>query len=89
VTRLQPIRYRFRGDTGHPTERQIGLGAQDVERVFPELVHRDAQGNLSVAYTQLAAVLVRAVQEQQDMIQSLRAELAALRAAMGDRAQQR
>lgn len=88
VLRLDPIYYRFREGTGHPTERRIGLGAQDVERIFPELVHRDSQGYLSVAYTDLAAVLVRAVQEQQerheallDEVKALRAELAALRAA--------
>ena len=82
VSRLQPISYRFRDGTGHPTERQIGLAAQDVERVFPELVSRDAQGYLSVSYTQLAAVLVRAVQEQQDANATLRAEVAALRAEL-------
>ena len=78
VLDLRPIRYRFREGTGHPTDPQIGLGAQDVERVFPELVHRDSQGQLSVAYTQLTAVLVRAIQEQQQMIETLRAEIAAL-----------
>ena len=45
-------------------------------------MHRDSEGKLSVAYTQLAAVLVRAVQEQQAIIEALRAELAALRATM-------
>jgi hypothetical protein len=79
VLRLRPIRYRFRPGTGHPTEPEIGLVAQEVEPVFPELVRRDAQGYLSVAYTDLAAVLVRAVQEQQALIADLRAELAALR----------
>ena len=60
----------------------LGLGAQDVERIFPELVHRDSQGYLSVAYTDLAAVLVRAVQEQQALQETLRAEVAALRAEL-------
>jgi hypothetical protein len=82
VLGLQPIRYRFREGTGHPTEPRIGLSAQEVERVFPELVARDAQGYLSVAYTDLAAVLVRAVQEQQQIIEALRTEVAALRAAV-------
>ena len=82
VLDLRPIYYRFRAGTGHPTDEQIGLAAQEVERVFPQLVHRDSEGKLSVAYTQLAAVLVRAAQEQQAIIESLRAELAALRATM-------
>ena len=80
VSRLQPIRYRFREGTGHSTEHHFGLAAQDVERVFPELVRRDTQGYLSVSYTELTAVLVRAVQEQQQLNEALRAELAALRA---------
>lgn len=83
VLRLRPIRFRFREGTGHPTDRRIGLAAQDVQQVFPELVHRDPQGNLSVAYTDLAAVLVRAIQEQQATIEALRAEVSALRAATG------
>ena len=82
VLRLAPIYYRFRENTGHPTERRIGLGAQDVERIFPELVHRDSQGYLSVAYTDLAAVLVRAMQEQQARHETLLAEVAALRAEL-------
>ena len=89
VARLRPVRYRFREGTGHPTEPQIGLIAQEVEQVFPELVARDAQGYLSVAYTDLAVVLVRAMQEQQSQIAALKAEVAALRAAAdpGGRAQ--
>jgi endosialidase-like protein/trimeric autotransporter adhesin len=82
VLELRPIYYRFRAGTGHPTDEQIGLAAQEVERVFPQLVHRDAEGKLSLAYTQLAAILVRATQEQQGIIESLRAELAALRATV-------
>ena len=89
VSRLRPVRYRFREGTGHPTEPQIGLIAQAVEQIFPELVARDAQGYLSVAYTDLAVVLVRAMQEQQSQIAALKAEVAALRAAAdpGGRAQ--
>jgi hypothetical protein len=95
---LTPIRYRFREGTGHPLDRQIGLSAQEVEQVFPELVSRNSQGYLSVAYTNLTAVLVRAVQEQQAELEAararstalateiaaLRAEVAALRATQAD-----
>jgi multidrug efflux pump subunit AcrA (membrane-fusion protein) len=86
---LTPIRYRFREGTGHPLERQIGLSAQEVERAFPELVSRDSKGYLSVAYTNLTAVLVRAIQEQQAEIEALRAEVAALRAARAERTRER
>jgi hypothetical protein len=80
---LTPIRYRVRAGTGHPTERQIGLSAQEVERVFPELVIADSEGNLSVAYANLTALLIRALQEQQVEIDLLRSELDGLRAGKG------
>lgn len=64
VLSLTPIRYRFRPDTGHPDGHRLGLSAQEVEPLFPELVSRDDAGRLSVAYADLSAVLVRAIQEQ-------------------------
>ncbi|MCP4568774.1 MAG: tail fiber domain-containing protein [FCB group bacterium] len=43
--------------------RQVGLLADDVEKVLPELVHEDADGNRLVAYSKLTAVLIEAVKE--------------------------
>jgi endosialidase-like protein len=80
VLELVPIRYRFREGTGHPRERKVGLSAQAVEPLFPELVMGGADGYLAVAYADLSAVLVRAIQEQQQQIEALRKELADLRA---------
>lgn len=37
--------------------------AQEVEKVFPELVQTDAQGYKSVAYGNLVAPLIEAVKE--------------------------
>jgi hypothetical protein len=68
-----PVRFRFREDTGHPTDPQIGLLAQEVAEAFPELVTTDSEGYLSLAYPKLTAVLIRAIQEQQDEIEALRA----------------
>jgi hypothetical protein len=80
VLRLTPISYRFRENTGHPSTRKIGLSAQELEQHFPELVALDARGYRSVAYAELSAVLLRAIQEQQAQINDLRAEVSALRA---------
>lgn len=41
----------------------IGLIAQDVQTVLPEVVHKSKDGRLSVAYTNIVAVLVEAVKE--------------------------
>jgi hypothetical protein len=68
VRGITPIRYRFAPGTGHPDGPKIGLSAQDVRAAFPELVSEGPDGYLTVAYAELSAILVRAVQEQQDRI---------------------
>ncbi|MEJ2185325.1 MAG: tail fiber domain-containing protein [Gemmatimonadota bacterium] len=77
VLRLTPIRYHFRADTGRPGGTQLGLTAQEVQPLFPELVKQDGDGYLSLSYANLSAVLVKAVQEQQAEITSLKERLAA------------
>ena len=47
----------------------LGLIAQDVLKVFPELVSTDDQGILSLNYAGLSAPLIQAIKEQQDQIQ--------------------
>jgi hypothetical protein len=49
-------------------KKQIGVIAQNVQAVFPELVLTDAQGFLSVNYPALVAPLIEAVKEQQKEI---------------------
>jgi len=50
-------------------EKSIGLIAQDVEKIFPELVKTDANSGLkSIQYAQLVSPLIEAVKEQQNMI---------------------
>jgi hypothetical protein len=79
VLRLTPIRYHFRAGTGRPAGRQLGLTAQEVAPLFPELVKQDGDGYLSLSYANLSAVLVKAVQEQQAEIQPLQAQIRALK----------
>lgn len=50
---------------------KIGFSAQDVQKVFPELVYEDENGYLSVDYMALIPVLVEAIKEQQVLIEKL------------------
>ena len=57
----------------------VGLIAEEVVKVVPELVGLDGEGNpLTVDYTRFVSVLVKAVQEQQALIEKLTDRIAAL-----------
>ncbi len=53
----------------------LGLIAQDVEKVFPQLVQSGPDGKLGINYIGLIPVLVECIKEQQAQIHSLRDEL--------------
>jgi hypothetical protein len=50
---------------------EIGLLAQDVQLVYPELVSEDVNGMLSVNYQALSAILINGVKDQEARIQKL------------------
>lgn len=79
VLKLQGVNYYWKTneypDKGFTEERQIGLIAQDVEEVIPELVHTDDEGYKSVSYEKLTAVLVEAVKELKKENDALRQEI--------------
>ena len=48
--------------------KEIGLLAQDVELVYPELVSVDGNGMLAVNYQALSAILINGVKDQEERI---------------------
>jgi hypothetical protein len=56
----------------------LGLVAQDVETVVPELVHENEDGYKHVRYHHLTALLVEAIKEQDAAVKALSARVAAL-----------
>jgi len=76
LEKLRPVTF----DWKEGGKADVGFIAQEVKEVYPELVAEDASGHYSVAYTGLVAPLVRAVQQQQEMIRALEARLAKLEA---------
>jgi hypothetical protein len=54
------------------SKTQMGFIAQEVEKVFPDWVQTDAQGYKQVDMSRLNAVLVEAVKEQQQAIETLK-----------------
>jgi len=53
----------------------LGLIAQEVEQVIPQVVYEDVQGVKSVAYQNIVALLIEAVKDQQRQIDELKRQL--------------
>lgn len=81
VKKLNVYNYAFKHDAQHT--RQIGVMAQELDTLFPELVKQHENGQYGVAYAHLAVVALKAIQEQQLLINSLRDKLQRLKAEHG------
>lgn len=81
IKNLRPVSYNFAGNeartgvhnqyTGNNAE--IGLIAQELERVLPNLVFTDEEGHKLVNYISLIPVLIDAVQTLQNEVDELKA----------------
>jgi hypothetical protein len=76
LMKLDGKRYNMISDNND--EFQIGLLAQEVQKVFPDLVIEDSNGILSVNYQALIPVLVNALKEIDANYNELEKELAKL-----------
>jgi len=76
VQRLRGVRYTFRRAEFPaqqlPAGEQIGLLAQELEQVYPELVSTDKDGYKAVNYAQLTPVLLEAIKELAAQNEALR-----------------
>ena len=54
---------------------QIGVIAQEIQQVFPELIVEIGDGYLGVDYPHLTGVLVQAIKEQQETINGLKSQI--------------
>ena len=81
IARLRGVTWEWRDDAPDDAKQQPGMGviAQEVEKVFPELVTTDDQGRKKVEYEGLIAPLIEAVKELDERLRLLEAEIAALR----------
>ena len=75
VMKLQGVSYNWRIEE-FPTKNfsdrtEIGVIAQELEKVYPELVSTDSKGYKSVQYSHLVPVLIEAIKEQQNTIEGL------------------
>ena len=76
ISHLNPVSYNY--DTAQFPKRnftekeKMGLLAQEVESVFPNLVSTNSDGYKAVNYSELIPLLIKAIQEQQLEIDQLK-----------------
>lgn len=58
--------------------KQIGFIAQEVEKVFPEVIVKDSEGNYSMVPQNLTAPIIEAIKEQQLLIEEKDKKIEAL-----------
>ncbi|PYL66896.1 MAG: hypothetical protein DMF20_05110 [Verrucomicrobia bacterium] len=89
---LKPVTFRYKKEIDSASTSQFGLVAEDVEKINPDLVVRDNEGNpYSVRYDQVNAMLLneflkdhRKVEEQQAIIAQLKKEMETVVARLND-----
>jgi hypothetical protein len=78
LAQVRGVRFNWKDN---PEDEQIGLVAQEVEKVFPELVSTDSEGYKSIAYGKLTAVLIEAIKELQQQNEIMAQQIRALGAS--------
>jgi hypothetical protein len=73
VLKLNPVKYEMRKDE-YPDKNlaegeQIGLIAQEVEELFPQLVKTDSDGFKSIDYSKVSVLLLDVVKEQNEKLE--------------------
>lgn len=79
VLALNPVEFDFKDGSGH----QVGFIAQEMEEIYPDAVSvlgETEEMKMITGWDKTTARLVKAIQEQQVMIEDLKAEIEALKA---------
>lgn len=70
LMQINGYRFQWKNET-LDSSTQIGVLAQEVVKVYPELVKENAAGDLTVNYSGLVPILINAIKEQQQKIDEL------------------
>ncbi len=83
VMQLRPVEFDWLPGSGvkgaETAGRQTGLIAQEVEQVFPDAISLNKKGNKTINYTHITVSMLKAIQDQQQIIEQLQQENSALR----------
>lgn len=79
VIQLRPVSYSWKGKGG---ETDLGLIAQDVQKIFPELVHQKDNEILTVNYLKITPLLIQSVKELKQENSDLKKDLEEIKTSL-------
>lgn len=83
LAKLRKIHYTWKDDS--KSGIQLGMVAQDIQKLYPELVNIDSEtGYLNLAYDKLSVIALEAIDNVYDMIKDLRKENLELKSRLND-----
>lgn len=69
INKLKGVRYNWKDSHG---DREIGVIAQDINKEYPELIHMNDKGFLTVDYPKISAVLIEGIKELSKKVDNLK-----------------
>jgi hypothetical protein len=74
LNQVRIVNFNIIGDE----QKQLGVVAQELEQIFPGMIEEGSDGMKGVKYSVFVPMLIKAMQEQQAMIEELKAKVTAL-----------
>jgi hypothetical protein len=72
ILKLNPVSYEWKTNANGT---RLGFIAQEVEKIIPNVILKDSLDNYSMFYSELIPVLVKGIQEQQKIIDTLKTQI--------------
>ena len=89
ILALKPVTFRYKKELDPKATPQFGLVAEEVAKVDPDLVARDAAGNpFTVRYDEINAMLLNEFLKEHCKVEEQGGEIAELKAALAKQAAQ-
>ena len=82
VNELNPVSFEWKSET-NGTGTKYGFIAQEVQQVIPEIVSTDSTGTLGLDTVSMIPFLVKAIKEQQEVINTLKVEIQNIKSELG------
>lgn len=88
LDRIRGVHFEYIDKNKYSGGPKIGVIAQELQKVYPDLVMQGSDGFLKVDYMQLSGVLLQAIKEQQVLIKQQQQEINGLKARLNKQQKQ-